>query len=187
LIIICSGPLTHDIGKKERSVKNDKMTLSTTRLYIHATIITVNKTRDVILDGALLVDSDCIAAIGKTSHLMSLAPEQTEIIDCSGRILIPGLINTHAHLSQSIMRGLAEDLPLFNWLCDAVWHLEAAVQGQDGYDSARLTIAEMLKSGTTSFLEAMTSHNAGIENVVRAVDELGIRACIVSIDLELFL
>jgi cytosine/adenosine deaminase-related metal-dependent hydrolase len=156
------------------------MKTNSKRLYVHATIITVNKARDVILDGAILVNGDRVAAIGKTSQLLSLAAGDAEIIDCTGRIMIPGLINTHVHLSQSIMRGLAEDLPLFNWLCDAIWKLEAAVKGQDGYDSARLTVAEMLKSGTTCFLEAMTSHNAGIDNVVRAVDELGIRGCIVS-------
>jgi hypothetical protein len=94
--------------------------------------------------------------------------------------VIPGLINTHAHLAQSLLRGLAEDLDLHSWLCDAIWPLEACYEGEDGYVAARLTIAEMLKTGTTCFLEAMLTHRAGIENVVRAVGEMGIRACLVS-------
>ncbi|ETS80954.1 hypothetical protein PFICI_08483 [Pestalotiopsis fici W106-1] len=99
-----------------------------------------------------------------------------------GRIIIPGLINTHAHLAQSLLRGLAEDLPLHSWLCDRIWPLEAAYGGQgdtaDGYIAARTTIAEMLLSGTTCFLEAMLTHGSGIDNVVRAVSEMGIRACL---------
>lgn len=154
-------------------------------LYIHATIIPVNTSREVILDGALLIQGSTISAIGKTEQIQSqLHPDQrasTMIIDCKTRIIIPGLINTHAHLAQSILRGLAEALPLHSWLCDAIWPLESCYQGEDGYDAAMLTIAEMLKSGTTCLLEAMCTHGSGIENVVRAVGETGIRACLVSI------
>lgn len=155
-----------------------------TTLYIHATIIPVNASREVILDGAILIQGSTISAIGKTAELeSSLHPEQhtsIKTIDCNNRIIIPGLINTHAHLAQSILRGLAEALPLHSWLCDAIWPLEACYQGEDGYDAAMLTIAEMLKSGTTCLLEAMCTHGSGIDNVVRAVGETGIRACLVS-------
>lgn len=75
------------------------------------------------------------------------------------------------HLAQSLLRGLAEGLDLHEWLCSAIWPLEAAFQGADGYIAAKLTIAEMLKSGTTTFLEPMSTHTTGLENVVRAVDE----------------
>lgn len=160
-------------------------------LYIHATIIPVNASREVILDGAILVQGSIISAIGNTEEIQAnLNPDQREsikIVDCKHRIIIPGLINTHAHLAQSILRGLAEALPLHSWLCDAVWPLEACYQGEDGYDAAMLTIAEMLKSGTTCLLEAMCTHGSGIENVVRAVGETGIRACLVSISIYSFI
>lgn len=106
-------------------------------------------------------------------------PENTTRVDLSGRIVIPGLVNTHSHLAQSLLRGLAEDLPLKSWLCDAIWKLEASYDADDGYIAAKLTIAEMLKSGTTCFLESMLTHRSGFENVVRAVGETGIRACLV--------
>lgn len=155
---------------------------STSSLYIHATIITVDKERRIILDGALLIRGNKIAAIGRTVNLLNdpLVSSDTGQIDCSGRIIIPGLINTHAHLAQSLLRGLAEDLALHSWLCDAIWPLEANFGLRDGYIGARLTIAEMLKSGTTCFLEAMLTHRSGFENVATAVDEMGIRACLVS-------
>lgn len=151
-------------------------------LFIHATIITVNKEREVILDGALLISGGQIAAIDKTDGLLArqrAEQQRVEIIDCTNRIIIPGLVNTHAHLAQSLLRGLAEDLPLQSWLCDAIWPLEANYAEDDGYVAAQLTIAEMLKTGTTCFLEAMLTHRSGLENVVRAVMESGIRACLV--------
>ncbi|KFA55281.1 hypothetical protein S40293_04953 [Stachybotrys chartarum IBT 40293] len=150
-------------------------------LFTHATIITVNKAREVILDGALLTQDGRILAIGRTSAIFSkyghsVAGLQT--IDCANQIIIPGLINSHAHLAQSLLRGLAEDLGLHDWLCDAIWPLEANYAEEDGYVAAMLTIAEMLKTGTTCFLEAMLTHRSGLDNVVRAVEETGIRACL---------
>jgi cytosine/adenosine deaminase-related metal-dependent hydrolase len=152
-----------------------------TKLFIHATIITVNQNREIFLDGALLVRSNRIVAIGKTDVLTSEVDDVTEVINCANKIIIPGLINTHAHLAQSLLRGLAEDLSLHNWLCDAIWPLEANYAEEDGYTASMLTIAEMLKTGTTCFLEAMMTHRSGLENVVRAVEQTGIRACLVRV------
>ncbi|KAL4863072.1 hypothetical protein BDV12DRAFT_206822 [Aspergillus spectabilis] len=145
-------------------------------LFVHATIITINPSREVIHDGYLLVRAGRIAAIGKCPP-PDTTPE-TEIIDGTGQIILPGLINTHAHLVQSLLRGLAEDLPLHNWLCDAIWPLESSYEGKDGYHAARLTITEMLKTGTTTFLDPMVTYRAGWEQVCDAVGEMGIRGCL---------
>lgn len=156
-------------------------------LYQHATIITVNQKREIILDGAVLVTGTRIALIDKTSAVVSHpdfpkdASPPVRTVDLSGRIVIPGLINTHCHTVQSLLRGLAEDLWLHPWMCDAIWPLEASYAADDGYHAASLTIAELLKGGTTCFLEAMLTHRAGFENVVRAVGESGIRACLVGL------
>jgi cytosine/adenosine deaminase-related metal-dependent hydrolase len=155
------------------------MASPTSTLYTHCTIITVNSSREIILDGALLVSGSRIAAVGKANSLTDRLRPGTKIVDLEGKIMIPGLINTHSHLAQSLLRGLAEDLPLHSWLCDAIWPLEASYAANDGYVAARLTIAEMLKSGTTCFLESMLTFRSGFENVVRAVGESGIRACLV--------
>ncbi|KAL1853228.1 hypothetical protein Daus18300_011876 [Diaporthe australafricana] len=154
----------------------------TTTLYQHATIITVNQKREVILDGAILVVGNRIALIDKysavTSHPEFPRDQEVQIVNLPGKIIIPGLINTHCHTVQSLLRGLAEDLWLHPWMCDAIWPLEAAYDTEDGYHAARLTIAELLKGGTTSFLEAMLTHSAGFDNVAKAVGESGIRACL---------
>ncbi|KUI56284.1 hypothetical protein VP1G_03646 [Cytospora mali] len=156
-------------------------------LYQHATIITVNEKREIVLDGAILVTGSRIVLIDKTSTVISHpdfpkdGSSSVRIVDLSGKIIIPGLINTHCHTIQSLLRGLAEDLWLHPWMCDAIWPLEASYVADDGYHAASLTIAELLKGGTTCFLEAMLTHRAGFENVARAVGASGIRACLVSL------
>jgi cytosine/adenosine deaminase-related metal-dependent hydrolase len=128
------------------------MATETSTLYTNAAIITINPSREIILDGGILVSGSRILAIGKTSTLLQsrLSPN-TKTISLKGRIILPGLINTHSHLAQSLLRGLAEDLPLHSWLCDAICPLEASYEQDDGYVAARLTIAEMLKVGRRAF------------------------------------
>ncbi|PYH91550.1 guanine deaminase [Aspergillus ellipticus CBS 707.79] len=151
---------------------------SKTTLFLHATIITVNPSREILHDGYLLVCDTRIAALGPCPAPPDITTPATKTLDCTGKIIIPGLINTHAHLVQSLLRGLAEDLPLHNWLCDAIWPLESSYADRDGYHAARLTIAEMLKTGTTCFLDPMVTYRAGWENVCEAVMEMGIRGCL---------
>ncbi|KAJ5222242.1 uncharacterized protein N7469_008482 [Penicillium citrinum] len=146
-------------------------------IFSNATIITVNQRREIIRKGYLRVDDDRITAVGKGQYT-SEAPIHTRNIDCHGKIIIPGLINTHAHLVQSLLRGLAEDLPLHEWLCDAIWPLEAVFADDDGYHATRLTVAEMLKTGTTCFLDPMLTYRAGFDQVCAAVGEMGIRGCL---------
>lgn len=123
-------------------------------LYTHATIITVDKTRRIIDDGAIHVDGETIAAIDKSAVLKERLPDEEEL-DLCGRIVIPGLISTHMHTAQTLLRGAADDLELVSWLCERVWVLQGNFTEVDGYAAARLSIGEMLKSGTTCFLECM--------------------------------
>jgi cytosine/adenosine deaminase-related metal-dependent hydrolase len=149
-------------------------------LYIHATIITVNESNHIVVDGAILVDRKRITAIGKTKELLKSEVGKTAtIIDLSGKIIIPGLVNAHAHLAQSLLRGFAEEVPLHSWLCDSIWPLEASYEADDGVIAARLTMAEMLKSGTTCFLEALLPAQSDVDRVCQTVGSMGIRACVV--------
>jgi cytosine/adenosine deaminase-related metal-dependent hydrolase len=159
-----------------------------TTIYSHATIITMDASRRIIIDGAIVVQGNTIVAIDKTDTILGNSSDyrDADVMDCTNRIILPGLINTHAHLAQSLLRGLAEEVPLHSWLCDKIWPLEANFGPDDGYVGARLTIAEMLKSGTTCFLEAMLTHRSGFQNVARAVDKMGIRACLVRVIQSLF-
>ena len=123
-------------------------------LFTNATIITMNPTRDIITGGAIAIKDNRIAAVGKTSALLRQYSGD-QVIDVKGKLIIPGLIDTHVHLAQALIRGCADDMALIQWLCERVWVLQGNFTHDDGYVSARLCIAEMLKSGTTTFLEVL--------------------------------
>lgn len=146
-------------------------------LYTKATIITVNVDRNIIEDGALLVKGQTIAAIGKTHELVKKHPGEP-VTELEGRIIIPGLINTHMHTAQTLLRGAADDLELVSWLCERIWPLQGNFTPEDGYAAAKLSIAEMLLSGTTCFLESMFADRYGFDGLCKAVEESGIRGCL---------
>lgn len=95
-----------------------------------------------------------------------------KVIDASGKILLPGFVNTHTHLSMALFRGLADDLSLDSWLNDHIWPMEANLNGDYCYIGALLGAVELIKSGTTTFSDMYFY----MEDVARAVDESGIRA-----------
>lgn len=146
-------------------------------LYTNANIITVNDAFEVIEGGAMLVRDDRIVDIGRSDNLESKYPDENTF-DLDNQIILPGLISLHVHLAQSLLRSAADDLALVDWLCDKVWPMQGVFTEEDGYSAAQLTIAEMLKSGTTTFVEALFAERYGFEGAVQAVVESGIRGCI---------
>ncbi|KAL4932481.1 amidohydrolase [Aspergillus undulatus] len=153
-------------------------------LYTHATILTLDPARRIILDGALLVQCNLILAVDKTTALKAQYPHEEEY-PLTGRIVIPGLISTHMHTAQTLLRGTADDLELVSWLCERIWVLQGNFSAEDGYAAARLSIAEMLKSGTTCFLESMFADRYGFDGLCRAVQESGIRGCLGKIVMDI--
>lgn len=79
--------------------------------------------------------------------------EGLQVADGAGRLVMPGLINLHNHVSMTLMRGYADDLPLMPWLTEKIWPFEAKLDGDDIYSGAELGIAEMLLGGTTAFVD----------------------------------
>ncbi|KAK6346923.1 hypothetical protein TWF696_007023 [Orbilia brochopaga] len=146
-------------------------------LYTNATVVTVNENREIITDGGILVHGDRIADIGKASLLASKYPAEP-VTDLTGRVVFPGLISTHMHTAQTLLRGAADDLELISWLCDRIWVLQGNFTAEDGEVAASISIAEMLKSGTTCFLESMFADRYGFDGLARAVEKSGIRGCL---------
>jgi 5-methylthioadenosine/S-adenosylhomocysteine deaminase len=97
-------------------------------------------------------------------------------IDARGCAVLPGFVQTHVHLCQTLFRGTADDLQLMDWLKQRVWPLEAAHDAPSVRASARLAIAEMIRSGTTCALTMETVRHT--EEVFRAVEETGFRATV---------
>ena len=99
------------------------------------------------------------------------ASRKDEVIDCKGKVLIPGLINTHTHLSMTLFRGYADDLELQQWLERKIWPLEKKLTGEMCYYGALLGAMEMTRTGTTCFVD-MYFH---MEDVAQATEESGLR------------
>ena len=119
---------------------------------------------------SVLIKDDVISQIASNIP----EDENMKIIDAQGKILMPGLVNTHTHLSMTLFRGLADDLSLDSWLNDHIWPMEANLNGQYCYIGALLGAVELIKSGTTTFSDMYFY----MEDVARAVDEAGLRACL---------
>jgi len=96
------------------------------------------------------------------------------IIDGEGKAIIPPFYNGHTHAAMTLLRGYADDMPLFEWLHDHIWVAEAKITPQDVYAGSRLAILEMIKSGTVFFSDMYWY----IEETIRAAEEMGIRAAI---------
>lgn len=101
-------------------------------------------------------------------------PEGATLIDATDKAVIPGLVNAHTHAAMTLHRGYGDDLPLMTWLQDYIWPVEDKMTEHDVYVGAKLACLEMIKSGTTCFLD-MYMHP---KQTARAAEEMGLRAMI---------
>jgi cytosine/adenosine deaminase-related metal-dependent hydrolase len=100
-------------------------------------------------------------------------------------VILPGLIDTHVHTAQAMLRGCADDLGLLDWLAKRVWVLQGNYFYEDGQASAALCALEMIKSGTTAFIECMLAEVYGIDGVVEKIIQSGLRGAIGKIVMDL--
>lgn len=134
-------------------------------------LCTMDAQGTVIEDGAIAVKDGKIAKLGPAGELQSLYTAATEISEPHG-LIMPGLVNPHTHAAMACFRGLADDLPLMQWLQEYIFPVEAKLTADMVYRSTLLSICEMIKSGTTSFCDMYLF----AADVARAVDESGMRA-----------
>jgi len=125
---------------------------------------------NTIVRGDLLLRDGRIATIGETGQTADV------VIDVAGCVVLPGFVQTHIHLCQTLFRGAADDLPLLDWLKKRVWPMEAAHSGASIRASARLGVAELIKGGTTCALTMETVNHT--EEVFRVIQETGFRATV---------
>lgn len=124
-----------------------------------------------IADGKILFAD---AEPASVDRFRARSHEPLEEIEGEGMVALPGFINLHNHVSMSLMRSYADDMPLMPWLNDKIWLFEAKLNGEDIYLGAKLGIAEMLLGGTTTFVD-MYWHS---DRVADAVSEMGIRGVV---------
>ncbi|MBA3886360.1 MAG: amidohydrolase family protein, partial [Acidobacteria bacterium] len=121
-----------------------------TTLIRNATIITMNDRLDVI-EGSLVVRDGRIASIGAEPD-----GRYDTVVDARGGYVLPGFIQTHIHLCQTLFRGYADDMPLLEWLKQRVWPMEAAHTPSTLRASTVLAASELLMTGTTTVLTMET-------------------------------
>jgi cytosine/adenosine deaminase-related metal-dependent hydrolase len=126
-----------------------------------------------VLDADVLVEAGRIQRVG-TLERGNVGTTKPTIIDCKGLIVLPGLIQAHIHLCQTLFRGLADDLALEDWLAKRIWPLEAAHTPESIYWSALLGAAELLLGGTTAILDMETVRHTG--SAFEALESVGLRA-----------
>lgn len=140
----------------------------------NATIITMNQRREIIQDGAVVIEENRIVDVGKTKKIKSSHRVEREI-DCRGKLVLPGLVDCHVHLAQALIRGCADDMALIPWLRQRVLPLQGTYTEKEGELSAKLCCIEMIKSGTTTFVECLLHWRYGFDRIARVVEKIGIR------------
>lgn len=148
---------------------------ATTILIDGVTAITVDGARRIIADAAILIEGDRIAAVEDADALAG-ARERAQVIDGRGKLAVPGFIDAHAHADQSLLRGLGDDLHWIPFLADVINPYIAHRTPNDVVTAYRLSILEMLRSGTTCFVSPNVSPGDNVDELTRAIGKLGIRA-----------
>lgn len=139
-------------------------------LLKHAMIVTMDDKGQVYTNGNLLFEDDRILQAGTAP-----VDENTcdEVLDLTGKLILPGLVNTHVHTSQQLARGLADDVDLLTWLHDRIWPYESSMTEEDSYISTLFCAAEQIKAGVTAIAEPGGQFVSGM---AKAIEEAGIRA-----------
>jgi 5-methylthioadenosine/S-adenosylhomocysteine deaminase len=143
-------------------------------LIEHATVITLDRERRILTDGSILVDGRDIVQVGPARAVRPPRPP-ARIIDGRRRVVLPGFVDTHVHLSEHLNRGLLlDDLPVDRYLPDWLIPLYSVITPEEEQVSALLACIEMIHTGTTTFCEAGTLFD--VAAVADAVERIGMRA-----------
>lgn len=138
----------------------------------NATILTVDAESRIHYNSSLIIQKDRIIDICDSASVKEKY-HAAKVIDASGKLVMPGLINAHTHASMTIFRGIADDMPLKEWLYEKVFPLEAAYINPETVEiGASLAIAEMISSGTTTFCDMYFFE----DNIANIASNAGMRA-----------
>jgi len=137
-------------------------------LIKQACVVTMNE-RNEVFNGDVLIEDRRIIKMGQ-----SLQETADRVIQAGGKVLLPGFVQTHIHLCQTLFRGRADDLELIDWLKERIWPLEAAHNEDSVFYSALLGIGELIRSGTTTILDMETVNYTN--SAFEAIAQSGIRA-----------
>jgi 5-methylthioadenosine/S-adenosylhomocysteine deaminase len=148
------------------------MTTQVDLLLVGGTVVTMDEDWTIVPNGAVAIQGQTIVAVGETTEIAERYVAR-ETIDCHGCAVIPGLVNGHAHVPMSLLRGMVADQQLDVWLFGYMFPVESQfVDAEFCHTGALLSCAEMIRGGTTTFVDMYYFE----EQVARAADESGMRA-----------
>ncbi|MEF7437320.1 amidohydrolase [Paenibacillus lautus] len=142
--------------------------MTTTKWMVKNGTFAVLEENRSVLRGYMVVENDRITYLGEEEPIVE---EGTEIIDGTHLFFLPGLVNTHGHAAMSLLRGYGDDLALQVWLQEKMWPMEAKFTSDDVYWGTSLSVLEMIKGGTTTFVD-MYDH---MDQVAKVVQDSGMR------------
>ncbi|HEU5196006.1 MAG TPA: amidohydrolase family protein [Methylomirabilota bacterium] len=143
-------------------------------LIEHATIVTVDAGRRILTDGSILIDGRDIIEVGPAASVRP-ARRPDRVINGRRRVVTPGFVDTHVHLTEHLSRGLMlDDVPVARYLPDWLLPLYSTVTPEEEQAAALLACVEMIRTGTTTFCEAGTLFD--VPAVADAVEQIGMRA-----------
>lgn len=142
------------------------------KIYRASYVVPINDQNEIIEDGAIVVDGGSIIEVGKFDEVVKLS-ENFEVEHFDGKVIIPGLINTHSH--SGMLRGTAEGLPVWEWLARYIDPMHRVLKEEDAKLSSYLCYSESLLSGTTTVVDMWRYMDGSAE----AAEQLGIRAILV--------
>lgn len=143
--------------------------------------VTMDKKRRFQKDASIVIEDDRIVELGPTEELKRNYSNTDKVIDAKGMVAFPGLINSHAHLSQTILRGLADDLPLIEWL-KPIFLLRKDASREEIILSTALGCLEMIKNGITTVATLQSSRY--IDDAAKIIQESGLRSVIARISTD---
>lgn len=136
-------------------------------LLKNADVITMDKDKTILNNVNIGIENSFIKFIGEIPK--NFCADKT--INCSKKVVMPGLCNSHTHIPMSLLRNYANDLPLFKWLSEKIWPIEDKFTSEHIYWGSMLSVAEMIRSGVTVFSDMYFF----LEDIAKVVGETGIR------------
>ena len=144
-------------------------------LLTNGSVVTVDDERRVLEPGAVAVSGDRIAAVGAPEDFDRRQAER--VVDCTGKAVVPGFVDAHTHMFQSLGRGLGDGMPLYPWLSRFMWPYAQEITAREAWAGIRLTALEAARAGTTAVLDdhyAPTDFEA-VVGAARTIEEVGLR------------
>lgn len=149
----------------------------TSILIENGSVLTMDERSVIHTPGWVWVEDDRISAAGAGQPPTELAPRSERVVDATNMAVLPGLVNGHTHLSQTFMRGLADDKPLLEWLKQMMWPIQAAMTPDDVRLASLLGLVENLRCGVTCVVQhhKITMSPAHVDAAAEAAESVGLR------------